>query len=270
MKNNKKLLLLIFILSFCTLIYSLYNIIIWKLDSNSTKKELEIIDNLINSQNLIIDNSENNLENEKEDNKKDNPYWDYTKMNLINVNFQELREVNNDIVGWIQVKGTNVNYPYVQAKDNKFYLTHSLDKSYNKAGWIFLDYRNYGTSDKNTIIYGHNRLDKTMFGSLRDTLKTTWFQNKANHIIKISNEYENTLWQIFSIYTIPNTNDYMQINFNDEKEYLEFINLISERSIHQFNTNVSETDKILTLSTCYKNSSNKLVIHAKLIKIEKR
>ena len=92
-------------------------------------------------------------------------------MNLINVDFQELKSTNNQTVGWIQVNGTNINYPFVQANDNKYYLTHSFDKSHNTSGWVFLDYRNnIQTLDKNTILYAHGRIDKTMFGTLKNIL----------------------------------------------------------------------------------------------------
>lgn len=91
-------------------------------------------------------------------------------MNMINVNFNDLKKTNPDIVGWIKVNGTNINYPFVQSKDNKYYLTHSFNKSYNSAGWVFLDYRNNNTNNKNTIIYAHGRTDKTMFGTLKKVL----------------------------------------------------------------------------------------------------
>ena len=74
-------------------------------------------------------------------------------MNMIDINFNELKNINNDVKGWIKVNGTNINYPFVQSKNNKYYLTHSFDKSYNSAGWLFLDYRN---NNKNTIIYAHD------------------------------------------------------------------------------------------------------------------
>lgn len=63
----------------------------------------------------------------KEEN-KENPYWDYIKMNLINVNFKDLKKINNDTVGWIQVNGTNINYPFVQTNDNTYYLKKILIK----------------------------------------------------------------------------------------------------------------------------------------------
>ena len=88
------------------------------------------------------------------------------------------------------------------------------------------------------------------------------------YVIRISNENKNTLWQIFSVYHIPTTNDYIMVDFTDE-EFNTFIDTIIKRSFHNFETTVNENDKILTLSTCY-SSSEKLVVHAKLIKKEIR
>ena len=77
------------------------------------------------------------------------------------------------------------------------------------------------------------------------------------------------MWQIFSVYTIPETNDYIQTEFINNEDFIEFINLLSGRSKYQFNTSVSEEDHILTLSTCYK-TNERIVVHAKLIKKEAR
>jgi sortase B len=108
-----------------------------------------------------------------------------------------------------------------------------------------------------------------MFGSLKNTLKNSWLNNKENHVIKLSSEKENTLWQIFSIYHIPTTNDYIQVQFNDNNEFMDWTSMLTDRSINNFNTVVGENDKILTLSTCY-GDDEKLVVHAKLIKKETR
>ena len=131
-----------------------------------------------------------------------------------------------------------------------------------------MDYRNnkyeYG---KNTIIYAHNRKDKTMFGTLDNLLTKDWYNKEDNRIIKMSSNNYNSLWQIFSVYVIETTNDYIKTNFLNDIEYQEFINLIHGRSYTNFNTSVTTNDKILTLSTCH-GKTKKLVTHAKLIKIE--
>ena len=265
------LIITILIISITTLTISTFQIMSWKKDSNNTKQQIENI-----QQNNPIQEIEDNHQTEiiepptQEEITPDNPYWNYIKMNLIDADFTNLKNENNQTVGWIQVNGTNVNYPFVQGQDNDFYLTHSFDKSYNDAGWVFMDYRNNPKNfNKNTIIYAHSRLDSTMFGSLQNILKNSWRSNPDNHIIKLATEQELTLWQVFSVYHIPTTSDYLQIDFISDEQFLNFANMLKNRSSYNFNTQLSATDKILTLSTCF-SETEKTVLHAKLIKIQKK
>jgi len=265
--------LLLFILIFLTiLIISSNKILYWIKDSNSSEKEITEIQE--NTEIIEIENNEQTeiLETPEEEKEipKTNPYWTYIKMNLIDVDFTELKEKNSDTAGWIQVNGTNINYPYVQTSNNEYYLTHSFDKTTNSAGWVFMDYRNNQTNfDRNTIIYAHSRKNNTMFGTLRKILKNGWLNITNNHVIKLSTETENTLWQVFSVYRIPTTNDYIQVNFINDKEFINFGNMLIKRSAYNFNTSITSKDKILTLSTCY-DDNDKVVLHAKLIKREKK
>ena len=268
LKWKNIILILIFLILFITLNISIYNIIKWKLDSNKTNEEINTIQENANIEE-VQDNKGTEIIKQAEKIPKENPYWDYIKMNMIDVNFDNLKKINSDVVGWIKVNGTNINYPFVQSKDNKYYLTHSFSKSYNNAGWIFLDYRNNNINNRNTIIYAHGRTDKTMFGTLRKVLNNGWINNTNNYVIKISTEKENSLWQIFSIYHIPTTNDYLQTEFKDEREYQRFLNILKNRSNHNFNTSITSNNTILTLSTCY-NDSEKMVVHAKFIKKQKK
>lgn len=268
LKWKNIILILIFLILFITFNISIYNIIKWKLDSNKTNEEINTIQENTNIEE-VKDNKGTEIIKQAKKIPKENPYWDYIKMNTIDVNFDNLKKINSDVVGWIKVNGTNINYPFVQSKDNKYYLTHSFNKSYNNAGWVFLDYRNNNINNRNTIIYAHGRTDKTMFGTLRKVLNNGWINNTNNYVIKISTEKENSLWQIFSIYHIPTTNDYLQTEFKDEREYQRFLNILKNRSNHNFNTSITSNDTILTLSTCY-NDSEKMVVHAKLIKKQKK
>ena len=262
------ILILIIITSTITLLISIFNIIKWKIDSNKTNNEITNIQENINVEE-IQDTENTEIIEPVIEVPKENPYWDYINMNMINVDFSDLKRTNPDVVGWLKVNGTNINYPFVQSSDNDYYLTHSFNKSYNGGGWVFLDYRNNGTNNKNTIIYAHGRSDKTMFGTLKNVLNSGWLNNTNNYVIKISTETENSLWQVFSVYRIPTTSDYLQTNFNDDIEYQNFLDMIKDRSSHNFNTNVASTDNILTLSTCY-NNSDKMVVHAKIIKKENK
>lgn len=267
-KDWKKLILnFIFIIFIFGFGISLYKVIKYKIDENNFNKQLDKIKNIVK-----INEIENNVNPEgipEEEIPKYDPYFNYMNMNLIDVNFNELKNINEDVKGWIQVGGTNINYPFVQGKDNKYYLTHSFDKSYNTAGWVFLDYRNdlSNFDNKNTIIYAHGMKNKTMFGSIRTILTTGWLNDTNNYVVKLSTEYENTLWQVFSIYRIPTTSDYIQTNFSTDEAFTKFINMLVNRSSYNFNTSVSSADRILTLSTCY-NNNEKIVLHAKLIKKE--
>ena len=234
MKNKIIFLTFILLIAIIFCIYSGYNLVIWNIDNNKTKK---IANNI-----KIISKEEVNMDN------------------TISIDFTSLLLENKEIVGWIKVNNTNVDYPVVKHTDNEYYLNHSIDNSNNNAGWIFMDYRNnYNNLDFNTIIYGHGRRDGSMFGSLNNLLEEDWINNKDNLVIKFTTINNSYLFKIFSIYVINTTNDY--INTNYDKSLIE---KMVNRSIYKFNDNISINDKILTLSTCY-NNDKKIVVHAKMI-----
>lgn len=181
--------------------------------------------------------------------------------------FSTLQEINKDTIGWLTVNNTRIDYPVVQAKDNDYYLKRDYYQNKNRHGWIFMDYRNNPDElNENTIIYGHNLANQTMFGTLRYALNSYWYKKSANQIITFNTPNENMKFQIFSIYTIPTTNDYLDITFPTTDAYQAYIDLVKGRSIYDFNIEVATDDKILTLSTCANGNDKRLVIHAKLIK----
>lgn len=265
---NVKTWILVFFMCcfFWIIVFSVIKIFNWNLDNKDTKKSIEKIDEIAEISEVIDDEAE--LVNEPEDIESD--YWYYIKFPLIQVDFSELKKKNSDTVAWIQVNNTNVNYPIVQTSDNYYYLDHSYDKNYNEAGWVFMDFRNKPDfSSKNTIIYAHSRLDKTMFGSLSKVLKKDWYNNKDNHIIKISTPTENSLWQIFSVYKIEAESYYITTDFADTNSYIKFLETLKNRSKYNFNTTLNENDVIITLSTCY-SDTERTVVHAKMIKKSSR
>ncbi len=174
--------------------------------------------------------------------------------------------VNPDVVGWLKINETNIDYPVVQTKDNDYYLKHNLYNEEDKNGWIFMDYRNNNYElDANTIIFGHTMYySGVMFGTLANAYKKSWYSNPENLVISFDTIYESNKYQIFSIYKVPKTTDYLQTYFENDEEFLEFIDLIKGRSIEDFQIEINPGDKILTLSTC-SNYSERLVVHAKLI-----
>ena len=265
----KKWVIVVFFLFFLTLLVgSSIGIYFWLNDN----REIKNIQNKVIKDTSVKEKQDNeNTENINPPENKSDDYWDYIKLNLLEVNFQDLLQKNSDTVGWIQVKGTNINYPIVQTTNNEYYLHHAFDKSENDAGWVFMDYRNNATTfDQNTIIYAHSRYNGTMFGSLKNILESSWYNDKNNYIIRLSTPTENTMWQVFSVYTIAKESYYITPNFPTEAEYSEFLNTMKSRSSVNFSATVNPSDKVLTLSTCKDNFGSRVVMHAKLIKRESR
>lgn len=267
-KKRKKIIWgTILILSIIIAILCILKIFFW----NQDNKTIDKITEDINNDKIVQETQTDTAENINPPEDKSDDYWDYIKMDMMSVDFNELKKKNDDTVGFIKVNGTNVNYPIVQTNNNSYYLNHAFDKSKNSAGWVFADYRNNMVNfDKNTVIYGHSRSNQTVFGSLKKVLNKSWYSNKNNHIIKLSTPTENTLWQIVSIYTIKPESYYITTKFSDS-QFNTFINTIKKRSEINFSGGLTKNDKILTLSTCADVAgTTRLVIHAKLIKLDKR
>lgn len=210
-------------------------------------------------------------ENVKPKEKYGKDYWSYMKIPMMNVDFSKLKKANPDTVGWLFVNNTNINYPFVQTTNNTYYLDKAFNRTKNAAGWLFADYRSDLTNFKrNTVIYGHGRVDQVMFGSLEKVLQKSWYTNRENQIIKLSTPNVNTLWQIVSIYTVKAEAYYLTHNFENDASYQKFLDTILSRSIYNFQTPVSTDDKILTLSTCLNYNGERIVVHAKLVKTKDR
>ena len=220
----------------CILTFILLNIYKWKVDSHNTKK-------IITEIKKVIDNP-----------KKPNQ----------SIDFNMLLKQNKDTFGYIVINNTNISYPFVKTNNNSYYLNHSFNKKKNDAGWIFMDYRNKDFNDKNIILYGHDRKDNTLFGTLKNVLKRKWQKNKDNQIITIYTKDKVLTYQVFSTYHIKTEDYYITTNFND-KSFTKFIKTLIKRSNYNYKVNINKDDNILTLSTCY-TTNEKVVLHAKLLK----
>lgn len=208
------------------------------------------------------------------DNEKNNELIEDLKQSVIvnensnenTIDFNSLKEKNIDTVAWIKVEGTDIDYPVVQAKNNDYYLNHSFDKSINGAGWVFADYKNkLDGTDKNIVIYAHNRRDGSMFSSLKNILKAEWYNNEKNRYITFVTEQENLEYEVFSVYQTEKEDYYIKTEFV-KNEFEEFLQRIKNRSIKKYNTDVSKNDSILTLSTCANDNKYRVVLHAKRVK----
>ncbi len=196
------------------------------------------------------------------DNKNDFNESKSTSRELQNNAIFDLIKKNPDTVGYLKIPNTIIEYPVVKTDNNKFYLKHDFYKKSNVYGWIFADFKNeFPILSQNTIIYGHNTSIGIMFGDLINLLNKEWYENEENKYIYFSTTEQNYKFQIFSVYKINTTNDYLDINYDEN-----FIEMIKNRSFMDFNVEIND-EKIITLSTCYNSSSSnvKLVVHAKMV-----
>ena len=175
--------------------------------------------------------------------------------------FDDLLQINEDIVGWINVPNTSIDYPILQGKDNDFYLERNYKQNPERAGSIFMDYRNDAVKlGENTILYGHRMKDGSMFGHLKKYLNQGFYdENPVFQFDTLAGSYE---VEVFSAYTTTAGFDYIQTEFADDEEWKQFISTIKEKSSIKTDTEVK--GNILTLSTCdYMLDSNegRLVVH---------
>lgn len=175
---------------------------------------------------------------------------------------QQLLDINSDTVGYICIEGTEVDFPIVQCGDNDTYLKTAFDGSSNKAGTVFLDYRNVLTAGRrsdNLILYGHNQRDRTMFGSLKDYKKN--LEHYREHpTITFNSNYQSDTYKIFAYFVteaLPSqTSDGIIFDYHnytdlsDKDRYDSFISNIMERSQIITSVDVQYGDEFLTLSTC--------------------
>ncbi|WP_112181797.1 MULTISPECIES: class B sortase [Paraliobacillus] len=185
--------------------------------------------------------------------------------------FDSLREINSDIIGWITIEETQIDYPILQEENNDYYLNRNYKKEESRAGSIFMDYRNDINSEtnKNIILYGHRMKDGSMFGQLKKYLSEEFFE--SGNKVYLDTLYEGFSLEVFSVYQTTSDFYYIQTDFNEENDFMTFIEGLRDKSLYQSNVSISDEDTIVTLSTCdysLDNNNGRLVVHAKLVQRE--
>ncbi len=189
------------------------------------------------------------------------------QFNKLNVDFAKLQKKNRDVVGWIQFENFYLSYPIAKDNGKNYYLTHTIDKKENKSGSIYIPKQNSRDfNDTNTIIYGHNMKNGTMFGLLGRYKEKEYYElNKTFYIYTPKDERR---YQIFSVYVgDANGNAYSIYGATGSEDYGKFLQDLKKKSKYDTGVNVTKDDTIVTLSTCVTNQDSKrLIIHAKRIK----
>lgn len=189
------------------------------------------------------------------------------------VDFTSLQEKNPDIYAWITVPGTDVDYPVVQrAGDNAYYLTHTAEGEEASEGAIFTeDYNSKDFEDPNTLIYGHNMKNGTMFRSLHQYRDRTFFDENREILIYMPGQIRT--YRIFAAYRYDNRHILQSFDFQNTDGYREYLNSVfAMRGMDSFvdtSMEVTTEDKIITLSTCYAGIANqRYLVQAVLVSIE--
>ena len=236
--NNKRFLLGLIILFGCVFLYSSIRIVMYFIDKSN-------VDEIQEYTSEYIKNEEVN----------------------VHIDFDSLSKVNPDVVGYLKVNNTKIDYVVVKGKDNDYYLNHNFNKKRNVSGWVFADYTvNFDGNDKNIVIYGHNMRNGTMFGTLKNILDKNWYLNEENRKILFVTKEDTFYYEVFSVYSIKSEDYYISTDFKNEESFGKFINTLKKRSKYDFKVDVSEKDEILTLSTCTGNGKNRVVLHARRMK----
>lgn len=182
---------------------------------------------------------------------------------LAETNLDALREVNPDVVGWIFLPGSQVNYPIVQGEDNQYYLEHTWDNQKNHAGSIFLEATNSADlTDCRSILYGHNMANMSMFAVLHYYAGIHYVQ--AYPYVYLVTDEGVLRYEIYSTYNADVDSKTYALNL-DHRHMASFIKMTLEESELDLGIIPADTDRILTLSTCTGNYENRRVVHARLV-----
>lgn len=173
----------------------------------------------------------------------------------IPIDFDALKQRNPDAYAWITVPGTPIDYPILQSPDdNSYYLTHTIDHEEKTEGAIYTEnYNSTDFEDPNTLIYGHDMRNGTMFRSLLEYQDREFFDKNREIIIYTPDAIRH--YKIFAAYPYDNRHILLSFDFSDKSVYRQYLeNIFSIRDMNAYidtSVEVDTDDKIITLSTCY-------------------
>ena len=178
------------------------------------------------------------------------------------VALSELQAQNPDTVGWIEIPGTGISYPLMQADDNAYYLNHTFSGKVNSAGSIFMEQLNSSDfTDLHTIIYGHNMKNGSMFAGLKNYSSPSYLVSHPTVYLDLADGTH--AYQIFSVYEAAADSDSYTIGFAPDEQYEEYLRTIKGRSEYDTGVDVTKDDFIITLSSCTRSGEDRYLVHAK-------
>ena len=238
----------------------------------SLKQEAKEQSKLLNATDIYImgdakEVAENSLESEKENVELESEKKGETistenteEQNVVTertLQVKQLQEQNADIVGWLEIENTNINYPVLQGTDNSYYMTHNYKKENSRNGSIFLDANyNWNIASNNLLIYGHNLGNGMMFQELLKYEKESFY--REHPVIRFTTAEEDAEYEIISVFKsrVYHKSEknvfryYFFLNSESEEEYNQFVKNAKNASIYPIDVTASYGDQLITLSTC--------------------
>lgn len=184
------------------------------------------------------------------------------------LDFSILEKINPDVVAWITAEDTEIDYPVVLGTDNDYYLRHLFTGERNKLGAIFMDYRNHGDfSDKNTILYGHNMKDGSMFSSLTKYKDQSYYDSFPTMVLYTP--IGDFKIELFAGIIVNGDYESIQIDIKDDQDFQNYIDLLKKASSFKSDTVLNADDRIITLCTCSHEFNNaRYALFGKLMPIK--
>jgi sortase B len=190
---------------------------------------------------------------------------------FVAVDFTDLKKRNTEVVAWLKMDSVGLSLPLVQTTNNEYYLDHDIDKRSNKLGWVFFDTRsNTEHLGMNTVLYGHNAVNKQMFGSLKSLFNTDPERMSQDEVLQLTTPTKEMVFQLVSVY-VTEYDDWHYVDqiFTSNEEKQAFIDRLREKNeLKLFDrTDLTVQDKFITFSTCYGSAgtTKRLVVHARLV-----
>ncbi len=168
--------------------------------------------------------------------------------------------LNGSYVCWIEIPGTEVDYPVAHGDDDEYYLTHTFNGTYNKCGSIFLAAGNSGMSDQHVVVYGHNMLNGSMFGGLKLYREQEYWEEHPYVYITYADGSVET-YRIFSCY-LTDPNDAVYGTSFTADEYKALVSDMIGRALYNTNIAVPDGAQTLTLSTCANDNTKRFAVNA--------
>lgn len=182
-----------------------------------------------------------------------------------NIDFSTLRQQNPQAAAWLTISGTALDYPLMQGSDNAYYLTHLYNRNQNRMGAPFIDANCISPfSSRNTVIYGRNMQDGSMFATLLNYRQQSYYDANPTATLSIPNA--TYMVEFFAAFTTNNLySDVARMSFTGDTDFLNYLNTCRNKSVFRSNISLSSSDRIITLVTSLDSSATRFVLMGRLV-----